>query len=213
MANDRVAENEGVFGAAAEQYDKLQRALRDNGQLSTDAIIQTGITAGLALEIGPGPGYLGLEWLKKTEGTKLKAVEISPDMIKLAIKNAAAYHVSGRVDYILGKGQELPFMDNTFDAAFTNGSFHEWSDPVKVLSEIYRVLKPGGRFFVSDLRRDVEDVERLKKMVPPERHSGLLSSINASYTTSEAEEIFGQTQFHDVNFAKNMFSLEISGVK
>ena len=32
-------------------------------------------------EIGPGPGYLGLEWLKKTQGTHLTGVDISPGMI------------------------------------------------------------------------------------------------------------------------------------
>jgi len=45
-------------------YDQMQRRLRDKGWIETKDIIKSGITKGLALEVGPGPGYLGLEWLK-----------------------------------------------------------------------------------------------------------------------------------------------------
>jgi hypothetical protein len=62
---------------AVDVYDRMMRRLRDKGWMETDRILKSGITRGSALEIGPGPGYLGLEWLKKTEGTSLTAVEIS----------------------------------------------------------------------------------------------------------------------------------------
>jgi hypothetical protein len=39
--------------------------MRDKGWMETDLILKLGIQHGLALEVGPGPGYLGLEWLKK----------------------------------------------------------------------------------------------------------------------------------------------------
>jgi ubiquinone/menaquinone biosynthesis C-methylase UbiE len=109
----------------------------------------------LALEIGPGPGYLGLEWLKKTEGTRLKGLEISPDMIAIAERNAAEYGLQDRVTYVKGDGQQMSFEDNTFDAVFTNGSLHEWSQPNEVFDEVYRVLKPTGRYLISDLRREM----------------------------------------------------------
>lgn len=57
----------------------------------TSLVLKAGIMQGLALEVGLGPGYLGLEWLKKTEGTRLKALEISPDMITIAERNAKEY--------------------------------------------------------------------------------------------------------------------------
>lgn len=51
----------------AKNYDKMMRRLRDRGWIIwTKMIIGAGISSGLTLEVGPGPGYLGLEWLKHT---------------------------------------------------------------------------------------------------------------------------------------------------
>jgi hypothetical protein len=93
LAKPRVVEtNEGIQGEfTVEVYDKMMRNLRDKGWIETDLILKTGINHGLSLEIGPGPGYLGLERLKKTEGTTLRALEISADMIEMAEKNAGEY--------------------------------------------------------------------------------------------------------------------------
>jgi ubiquinone/menaquinone biosynthesis C-methylase UbiE len=153
----RVIEtDEGIQGDFnVTTYDKMQRYLRDRGWIETNSIIAFGIDSGLALEIGPGPGYLGLEWLKKTTNTNLKCVEISRDMIKIAEKNAKEYNFIDRVEYKEGKAEMIPLDDNMFDAVFSNGSLHEWPDPIKAFNEIYRVLKRGGKFFISDMRRDM----------------------------------------------------------
>jgi len=79
-----------------------------------------GITRGLALEVGPGPGYLGLEWLKRTDGTTLKGLDLSADMLRVAERNAAEYGMSDRVEYVHGGGDLLPFENGTFDAVFSN---------------------------------------------------------------------------------------------
>lgn len=216
MTKPRVIETEGVIGVLnAVEYDRLQRGLRDKGQLSTNAIISFGITSGIALEIGPGPGYLGLEWLKKTNGTVLKAVELSPDMIKAATKNAMEYGMPDRVTYVPGRGQKLPFEDQTFDAVFTSGSLHEWSNPRQVFNEIHRVLRVGGKYFISDLRRDISFLTRwlLIGMVPRERKPGLLSSLNASYTAEEIKIILAQSELRRAWIKNNLFDLEIKGEK
>ena len=68
MPKSRIVETEnGIQGELnVQMYDTMQRHLRDRGWIETNALIKSGITKGKALEIGPGPGYLGLEWLKKT---------------------------------------------------------------------------------------------------------------------------------------------------
>ena len=66
MTRSRVPEtDQGIQGRiTVEIYDQMQRRLRDKGWIETRDITKSGITRGLALEIGPGPGYLGLEWLR-----------------------------------------------------------------------------------------------------------------------------------------------------
>ena len=162
MNKQRVPETDhGIQGeVTVQQYDQMQRGLRDKGWIETKALIRSGITHGHALEIGHGPGYLGLEWLKHTQGTALTGLDISPDMHELVKRNAGEYGLTDRTRYKKGNSDRLPFPDNTFDAAFTNGSLHEWEDPLCAFNETWRVLKPGGRYFISDLRRDMNALLR-----------------------------------------------------
>jgi len=66
MVKPRVIEtSEGIQGEFDVQaYDQMARKLRDRGWIVTNDIIRSGMTSGLALELSPGPGYPGLEWLK-----------------------------------------------------------------------------------------------------------------------------------------------------
>jgi ubiquinone/menaquinone biosynthesis C-methylase UbiE len=214
----RVVEtNEGIQGEfTVEVYDKMMRNLRDRGWIETDLILKTGINHGLSLEIGPGPGYLGLEWLKKTEGTTLRALEISADMVEMAEKNAREYGLQNRVKYVEGDAQKMPFEDNTFDGVFTNGSLHEWSQPSRIFNELYRCLKPGGKYLISDMRRDMNPlVEWFLKLMtkPKEIRPGLISSINASYTVQEIQSILSKTDLKSSKVKKTTMGFIITGEK
>jgi ubiquinone/menaquinone biosynthesis C-methylase UbiE len=194
----------------------MMRRLRDRGWMETGLIIKGGITYGLALEVGPGPGYLGLEWLKKTTGTRLQGLDISEDMLAIAGKNAAEYGLSDRVEYIAGDARKMPFEDGHFDVVFTNGSMHEWAYPEEIINEIDRVLKPGGKYFISDLRRDaIAPVKWFLWLVtgPKEMRQGLITSLNAAYIMSEVEEMFSTTKLQGWQVNKNLLGIVISGQK
>lgn len=218
MIKERIIETEnGVTGElVTDSYDKMMRRLRNLGWLETGLIIKGGITSGLALEVGPGPGYLGLEWLKKTTGTFLNGLDISVDMLAIARRNAAEYGMTGRVKYIGGDARNMPFQDECFDAVFTNDSLHEWAHPEEILNEIYRVLKPGGKYLFSDLRRDViGPVKWLLWMAigKKEMRQGLISSFNATYTMPEAKALLARTRLRGWRVSQNPLGLVISGEK
>jgi ubiquinone/menaquinone biosynthesis C-methylase UbiE len=218
MPKARIVETDsgiaGEFNVAI--YDIMQRRLRDRGWIETNDIIQSGITEGLALEIGPGPGYLGLEWFKNTEGTQLRGLDISTDMIAVAERNAENYGLRNRIEYVRSSGDKMPFDNSMFDAVFTNGSLHEWADPKNTMNEIWRVLKPGGRIFISDLRRDMSFLMRWFLYIaakPKEIRPGLISSINAAYTPDELKDLVKDTKLATCEVSGNLIGVNITGRK
>jgi len=218
MVKSRVPETDhGITGAFNTQaYDIMMRNLRDKGWIETSLVIGSGISSGLALEVGPGPGYLGLEWLKNTENTALKGLDISDDMIAIARKNASEYALSDRVEYVKSDAQKMPFKDNYFDAVFTNGSLHEWAHPEEIIKEINRVLKHGGKYLISDLRRNMNPFMKWFLWImtkPKEMRPGLISSINASYTLAEIKDMFRRAKLQDWHASKNMLGIIVTGQK
>jgi len=218
MVKPRIAETSfGITGDAETQaYDQMMRRLRDKGWMETNAIIDGGISSGLALEVGPGPGYLGLEWLKKTTDTSLRGLDISEDMIAIAERNAAEYGLEERVTYVQGDASVMPFENDYFDSVFTNGSLHEWAHPEAIINEIARVLKPGGNYCISDLRRDMSSfIKWFMWFVtrPKEIRPGLLTSIKASYIVPEIESMLSKTQLKSWHVKGNIMGLVISGQK
>lgn len=218
MVKPRIIEtNEGIQNESVVQdYDFFLRQMRDKGWMVTDQIITSGIKHGHILEVGPGPGYLGLEWLTKTEKTTLTGIEISQNMIDLALQNALEYRLRDRVCYQHGNAGKMPFQDHSFDGAFSNGSLHEWENPVKIFDEIHRVLKSGGQVFISDLRRDLSlPVKCLfySGTRPKSMRKGLTSSLRASYLKSELETILKKSALVYAKVEENPFGLTILGTK
>ncbi len=218
MSKQRMAEtNEGIQGElTVEIFDRFAKTMRDKGWNNVDSFLKAGITKGNVLEIGPGPGYVGLEWLKKAPGSTLTGCDISRGMIKLAEKNARDYGCETRASYVEGNCMQMPFKDKAFDAVFSNGSLHEWEDPVSVFNEINRVLKTEGLFCITDMRRDVNPL--IKWLIysstrPKEIRPGFLTSLNASYTVRELKKILDQSTLKNYTVQKEFFGLCIRGGK
>lgn len=216
MIRPRVPETDrGIQGpGVVELYDRMQRRLRDNGWIETRDLLRHGVTSGLALEIGPGPGYLGLEWLQHTRDTTLTGADISADMIALARRNARACGLADRVEYVLCSGARLPFDDGAFDAVFTAGSLHEWTEPKATLDEIGRVLKPGGAVFIADFRRDMSILLKCALWLvarPAAIRPGLLTSIHAAYAPDEAKTLLAGTRLSWCDVVATPAGLKIIG--
>lgn len=114
---------------------------------------------GKVLEIAPGPGYFCIE-LARLGNFQITGLDISKSFVEIAHRNAAQAGL--KIDFREGNASAMPFKDNTFDFTFCQAAFKNFSEPIKAIAEMYRVLRPGGLSVIADLRRDAspEAIER-----------------------------------------------------
>jgi ubiquinone/menaquinone biosynthesis C-methylase UbiE len=107
----------------------------------------------------------------------------------------------------------MPFDNRLFDAVFTNGSLHEWANPEMIFNEIARVLKPDGRYVISDLRRNMIAVIKWflwLTVKPKEMRPGLITSISASYALPEIKEMLARTKLRGWRINQNLLGIVIA---
>lgn len=98
------------------------------------------------LDIGYGNGYLIQKLYQKSDAS-IYGIDISDDM-KLAAEGRNKKAVAqGKVHLFTGDCCQLDFKDKTFEAVTSVNTIYFWDDTKKAVSEIYRVLKPGGVFY------------------------------------------------------------------
>jgi ArsR family transcriptional regulator len=100
-------------------------------------------------DIGCGEGYLTLEtarWARTVVG-----IDRSDEVLERAKALAARRHVEN-VEWKKGDLSRLPLRDEAVDVAMLSQSLHHASDPERAIAETTRVLRPGGRLLILDLR-------------------------------------------------------------
>ena len=103
---------------------------------------------GCVLDVACGPGILSAAIAKVA--CEVVAFDLTPEMLKKAARrcsDAGVHNVSFRE----GNAAELPFANASFDAVVTRLSVHHFEQPGRVMSEISRALRPGGRFVIADV--------------------------------------------------------------
>ena len=97
------------------------------------------LNPGSVLDLGSGTGA------SYTDLINFDVTALDPDEQMLSLNNFEKK--------VVGKGEELPFKENSFDNVLCCFVWRNVDDTEKALSEVYRVLKPGGKFILLDMTR------------------------------------------------------------
>ncbi len=105
------------------------------------------------LDIGTGPGTILLSLKKRCPGPIYMGLDISFGMLQRARHHAQQKNTD--LIFFAGDGEDLPFGSKTLDTIISFFAMHHMDHPEKLLQEINRVLKPGGKLLIIDFKRDM----------------------------------------------------------
>lgn len=108
------------------------------------------------LDVGFGNGYLE-KLIYKQAKCHIEGVDISADMVNVAAKNNKEAVSKGMAHFAVGDCCDLAFDDLSFDVVTTMNTIYFWSDTIKGLKEIHRVLKEDGVFYNAVLTKESLD--------------------------------------------------------
>jgi SAM-dependent methyltransferase len=103
------------------------------------------------LDLGSGPGILACELAREVgPNGAVTAVDISPEMNAIALRRAEEAGLGDRIEVVRGDAVALAFPEACFDAAVSTQVVEYVPDPDRAITELRRVLRPGGRLVLLD---------------------------------------------------------------
>ena len=171
------------------------------------------------LEVAPGPGYFSME-LAKRGSYAITGLDISHTFVKMATERAAKAGLNVR--FVQGSASSMPLPDASFDFLLCRAAFKNFADPVGALREMCRVLKPGSRGLIIDLKGDASPTEIdhyvdtmtlswFNKIMTRMAFKTML--LKSAYTASQFRQMLAQTSFSRVDIAEADIGLEISMIR
>lgn len=134
------------------------------------------------VDVGAGTGFFSVPFAQKFPNSKIFALDISETMVTWMTDNILPHYPNIVVNLMNNNQLDLP--DSSVDFLFMINLHHELDEPLKMLAECKRVLKPGGKIAISDWKREQTDGG------PP---------LEIRYEIATVEQELKQTQFQEIN--------------
>lgn len=149
---------------------------------SSDHILEVGFGHGRTIERAAALAPEGF----------VAGVDLSAEMVRMAARRLRSFVREQRVELQLGDSARLPYADCRFDKVYSLHTLYFWPYPADHLSEIYRVLKPGGRFATGFGPGEDEQAR-----------ANFPATIYRFYNTDEVRGLIEDAGFHDLDIVRS----------
>jgi demethylmenaquinone methyltransferase/2-methoxy-6-polyprenyl-1,4-benzoquinol methylase len=135
-----------MFDAISGNYDGLNRMMTfgiDRSWRKQVVALVSKTKPTKILDIATGTGDLAI-MLAQIDNSQVTGLDLSPGMLEIGKQKVYAAGLDKQVDMVIGDSEKLPFEDNSYDAITVSYGVRNFEDLNQGLSEINRVLRPGG---------------------------------------------------------------------
>lgn len=178
--------------------DKMERDIQD-------ALEILGRGKGFALDIGTGRGRMASGLAEY--GYDVVSLDESLEALKRAREFIRESGVEEKVLLMVGDGHSLPFLDETFDVVATYNALHHMRDYKRVLDEMVRVCKKGGKIVISELNEYGKKVVEESHRKRGSHHEANISIVDVSSYLEKEYRIVGEikpSERTDIYIATNI---------
>jgi ubiquinone/menaquinone biosynthesis C-methylase UbiE len=196
----------GMEGFIARWYARNTAKSRERFRETAAVVAGQVASAGRILEVAPGPGYLAIE-LARLGAYRIVGLDISHSFVEIARRNAMEAGVA--VTFEQGNASRMPFEANSFDFIVCCAAFKNFTEPVHALEEMHRVLRPGGKALIADLRPDAssEAIAAEVKKMNLSRFNSWLTKMTFKYML--VKRAYSQEQFRQMAASTSFKTCEI----
>lgn len=147
----RISMVKDIFSTITPRYDLLNHVLSGWQDIRWRKFTARKLPQGCRklLDVATGTGDLAMISSRMLKEASITGIDFSEAMLKAACEKRNCK----RIHYLLGDAMELPFDDNTFDAAMAAFAFRNIPDRQRVLNEMKRTVRSGGKILVLEMTR------------------------------------------------------------
>lgn len=141
----------GNHARLLERNEVYRRAGYDDEKDLRFVVSKTLPLKGRILEIGTGKGRFLTALLRRVR--LITTIDVNADEQRFARMNVAFERRRGRARFVIADARRLPWRDGSFDAVVSMNALHHMPQLARVLGEIRRVVRPGGKVVLADFNR------------------------------------------------------------
>jgi ubiquinone/menaquinone biosynthesis C-methylase UbiE len=187
LTHGRVFDDETFAERYAERHQKMVERF---GHEYAERLVSRGFDRGRIIDVGCGFGGMNIVLARKFADSEIVGIDLSDPLLQLANRSAQTAGLGARVRFEKADVHQIPYDDDSFDAAISTNMVHLVDNPVQMLNEIERILVPDGCLFIVDVRRS---------------WIGLLDkTFKSAMTLDEAKDLIDRSDVREGSFSSSL---------